>query len=394
MAEQIDELFVKLGLESDEKEFEQANEQFAALRTKALQFGAAIGGIGAASFGLVSNFADRTDELGQFADRMDVSVQFVNQLGFALESVGGSADDAIPSIQNMLSVLQDQDWGQLEGKIESLSAGIDFEELKAAATEADSLREAYVNISEQIQGLSGRKQQRVLEELGITGEQMNLIQLGPEEMRARFQRGSELAPVTDEMTQNARDFERAGAELEASIRGLADEISNELAPALTSSVEGIVKFLQRRKDDITESVTDPVKLFSDVFAGDFSGAFSRLVQRQEEETRERAEALGLEKTEGSSGFDFLKRLWSGPEDAKMPETLPLSPRRGGGVAPDVQSRPDTSMNTGGGNQINFNIDARGATDPEGVALNVERAVNRTLSRYAENAILDLTGSVS
>ena len=397
MAEQIDELFVKLGLDTDEKEFQSANEQFANLRTNALQFGAALGTVGAAGFGLVNNFAGRTDELGQFADRMDVSAQFVNQLGFALESVGGSADDAFGSIENMLSILQDQDWGQLEGKIESLSAGIDFQALKSAATEADSLREAYVGIAEQIQGLSDRKQQRVLEELGFTGEQMNLLQLGPEEMQARFQRGAELAPVTDEMTESAREFERAMAELTTQTRGIADMFANRLAPAMTDAIQALLgvsdrEGIERRYEQAIDAVSrGPIQLLGDLSSGDFGGA---------------AETGGDIWTgamgnifEGAtivprSLMEMLDESLTPEGGTEMPETIPLSPRRGGGEPPEVRANPDTSMNTGPRVQNNFQIDARGSSDPEGVAQNVEGAVNRVLSRYAENTILDVTGGVS
>jgi hypothetical protein len=403
MAEQIDELFVKLGLDTDEKEFQQANEQFANLRTNALQFGAALGTVGAAGFGLVNNFAGRTDELGQFADRMDVSAQFVNQLGFALESVGGSADDAFGSIENMLSILQDQDWGQLEGKIESLSAGIDFQALKSAATEADSLREAYVDISEQIQGLSGRKQQRVLEELGFTGEQMNLLQLGPEEMQARFQRGAELAPVTDEMTESARRFNEAMNELETQTRGIADIMGNRLAPALTQAINALVEaggresFEQAYEEGIG-FMRRQFEAFGGLAEGDIGGFVDTMMGNVES-------AVGtgilnfMPGPVGSilQGMDFGRSVVpsaDGGDGSAMPETIPLSPRRGGGVPPEVRANPDTSMNTGPRVQNNFQIDARGATDPEGVAQNVEGAVSRVLSRYAENTILDVTGGVS
>ena len=115
MAEPIDDLFVRLGLETDDKEFKDASRDFDQLKSQVLQFGAAIG----AGFGLKEmtfGFAQATDELARFAEVFDIDPEFVDRLTFAFQQTGGSADDAFQSIRKIADIIEQTQWGEIAEK--------------------------------------------------------------------------------------------------------------------------------------------------------------------------------------------------------------------------------------------------------------------------------------
>src|SRR5690625_5048346 len=110
--EVIDSLLVRLGLETDAKDFREANALFDGVRTKALQFGAVIGaGLGVQN--LTFGFAKAKAELGAFADVYGVTAQFVDSLGYAFEQVEGDAGDAFTSIKRVRDLMEATEWGEI-----------------------------------------------------------------------------------------------------------------------------------------------------------------------------------------------------------------------------------------------------------------------------------------
>src|SRR5690625_2713412 len=162
MAEVIDSLLVRLGLESDEKDFREASAMFDNVRRSALQFGAVIGaGLGVQN--LTFGFARAKDELGKFADTYGTTAQFVDSLGYALDQSGGSARDAFGSIKRIRDLLDDRDWGRISEAAFEVSG---FDPYGALAG-VDDVTEAYERLADAISGLSDTDATKALEALGL-----------------------------------------------------------------------------------------------------------------------------------------------------------------------------------------------------------------------------------
>src|SRR5690625_3034589 len=244
MAEVIDSLLVRLGLESDEKDFREASAMFDNVRRSALQFGAVIGaGLGVQN--LTFGFARAKDELGKFADTYGTTAQFVDSLGYALDQSGGSARDAFCSIKRIRDLLEATEWGEVSSEAFRV-AGFDPYMLQGVTDVA----EAYERLSEATQGLSTEEARRALSSLGFGDAEIQLFRQGPDGLKRLLEESESYARVTEEMTEQAARFSTSLTNLSKAAEGVSNEFSALILDDFSDTMQAAADFLRENRGEI------------------------------------------------------------------------------------------------------------------------------------------------
>lgn len=409
MAEQIDELFVKLGLQTDARAFSEAQNQFDGLKSRALQFGAAIG----AGFGLnelTFGFAQATDRMAKFAETFSVTPQFVDELGFAFEQIGGTSDDAFSSIQRVADLIEQTEWGEIP--IDAFrEAGFDPYLLQGVT----DIATAYERISEATQGLDMESARRALGALGFSNEEIRLFRQGPAGIEAMRADARALADIDQDMIEQAAAFQEATSRLGRALGGVADEISKLFVGDLADTLNSLADFLGDNRDNIADFADEALPILAGIASGIGAlvaiqggrAALGALANIPGATALAAGVGVGafLLATEPQDDFDqkdfddFRRRLENQgvidrPEGIQETEDI-LEGLFPGSTSPGLSMRPDGGMGSGGIRLSygNINVDARGSTDPAATGAAVERAIDQAMQRAAENTITDLQGVV-
>ena len=386
MAEQIDSLMVKLGLESDAQQFQQAERQFDSLRSTALQAGAAIG----AGFGLnelTFGFAKATDEMRRFSEIYSVAPEFVDQLGFAFERTGGDASDAFESIRNVADLIESTQWGEIPSDA-FREFGVDPMMLQGV----ESVAEAYDRIVGAAQDLDPETARRFFGSMGFSEAELRLARgTGDESFRSLMAEAESRADLTQSMQDNAEAFTRGTAQLQRSLEGVSREISDIFVGDLGKSMTELADWLSENRNEIREFADEAIPYLKVM-----AGSLGVLVAIQSARS-----ALGILKsvpglTALVAGAGYGAYLSAQDGDASVTDSpLPsgVQPIGGGLDTSMIGGGPDRAFG-GGGNQTNIDlrVDARGSRDPAATEEAVSRGVDRALSRAAENAVIDLSST--
>lgn len=442
MPEQIDELFVKLGLEQDKREFDQAEASFDSLRGAALQFGAVIG----AGFGLnelTFGFAEATNQLNKLSQEfegLEVTPQLINQLQGAFRLIDEDASEAESTIRNLAGIIEDTDWGQIPE--DAIARGFDVQSIASA----DTMTEALAALNEQMRGIGDQEQaRRMAQALGLSSAQFRLMR--ETDIGGAMQRASELSPVSREATQAAAEFQKGFNELSLSLDGVSGAISETFVGDLGEGMSELADIMAENRDAIQQFVKDALPYLKGAAAGIGTlvalrmgraalGAFSGIpgatalaagigvgvnsmmdmdvdaetrenrqdmFDRRLEDLRRRREEVRRAMEEGSVDQDneraqqYLERLNNQIDEIRARREFE---GQGGeiGELPDNYSPGDDIGSAGrlNGNETsyNFNIDARGANDPQATEQAAQRGVERALARAAENTVNDFRSPVS
>ncbi|MHA7915997.1 hypothetical protein [Alloalcanivorax xenomutans] len=385
MADTIDELLVKLGLETDRDSFKNGIAMFGRVRAAALAFGAAIGvvtgGIGAAT----NAFARETDAMGKFSQVYGTSAQFVDALGYALERQGGRADDAFASIKRVRDLIESSDWGEVPLEAFRVAG---FDPMLLAGVR--DIEDAYDRLSAAGSRLDTESRRRAFSALGFDDAEIRLFAGGPGEMRDLLNEAKRLAPVTQEMVDNAARYQDAGTKLSKAIDGIVDLLGNKFAPAISGAAERLADFLAENRENIG-AVVDRVMETSSRTSRGLSSAHDRAWS---------GDPVGAGGEIFNAGIqlfsDFIDAALNiaGQEDLLRDlrdqiratgEGLRVQPPM---ALPDAPP-PGPSATTSGQTfhqENHINVDARGSTNPGETERAVENAANRALSRAAQNAV--------
>lgn len=400
MAEQIDELMVKLGLETDSKDFNDANQMFDQLQSRVLQLGAVIGtGFGLQS--LTTDFIAHNRELADVAETYGTTEQFISSLGFALDQTGGSFDDAFGSVRRMADMVESVDWGELGGDV--FREGFDPMRIQ----EAESLADAYTLIAEGLQGMDAEAARRSLSALGFGEAEIRLLRQGPERMGELLAQGEALRPQTPEMGELATELDQAVSRFQTAIGGAMDEISMSLLEdsGFTEAIDSLTEWLAENRDEIGNLADTIIPLIQDIAvalgvlvsiqaaraglgalsnvpfltAAAAGGLSYALRQFNDEETRENIEGGPLLRSpEGLS-----------PEDREKLQPVPSTFEQS--IMDDLQA----SASPGGGLRLSIGtIDARGSTSPMETERAARRGVEAVIGQLAENTLTDIRGNIA
>lgn len=418
MPEQIDELFVKLGLEQDKREFDQAEASFDSLRSTALQFGAAIGaGIGLQD--LTFGFAETTNELNKMAQEfegLEVTPQLVSQLQGAFRLIDEDASEAGATIRNLAGILEDTDWGQIPE--DAIARGFDV----SAIADADTMTEALAALNEQMRGIGDQEQaRRMASALGLSSAQFRLMR--ETDVGGQMQRASELNPLTQEMSEAAAQFQEGMNELSLSFDGLKNVLSEQFVGDMGEGMSELADIMAENRDAIRQFVEEAIPYLKGAATGIGTlvalrmgraalGAFANVpgavalaagigvgvssmrdserIDEFTDENRERARSE--EEKEIRRNIEMLRDMGPRGDQEGYDEQMERLQNQ-----LDRAQGDDLSMGgAGGGPAISyeFNVDARGSTDPQATEQAVQRGAEKALARAAENTVNDFRSPIT
>lgn len=427
MPEAIDSLLVQLGLDTDEQSFKEADRQFSSLKTTALQFGAAIG----AGFGLnalTMDFSEAVDEMTRFGEVFSVAPEFIDQLGFAFQQTGGDASDAMSSIRGVADLIEQTEWGEIPSDA-FREFGVDPMILQGV----ESITEAYERLMGATSNLDPETARRFFSSLGLSESDLRLAQgQGDQSFQALMDEAESRAELSQSMQDQAREFQIATGQLQRSMEGVSREISALFVGDIAEDMGNIADYLADNRDDIAEFADAALPYIKGMAAGivalvSIQGARSALgifqsipgmtalvaglgygvysahdPQTSEEMTRERnVEQLQKrldrldQQIEMGEGVDGGERLKEQLESLRQERDDVRGMIRSRSDDPDLSMGPDSmNGNVASNTRLEFNIDARGSTDPAATREQVEQGVDAALARAAKNTLLDLQTGVS
>lgn len=235
----------KLREESDEntKRVQNNNkkqaESFRSVTREVLGLLAAVGAtVGLKSF-LLGTMESQAS-LGRMATNLRMSARDLKAWGIVAEEMGGKAEDAYSSLQNLAT-----------GLAEAAKAG------HSALTDAAyrnginlfgedgrvvSYEEALKRISGRMRGVDRQVAMTVFNEMGV-GALSNQLLLGPQELDKRLEHAQGLVRITKESTEQAQELQRRWADMQARFEGIRDTIWNKLAPAMLRIADRLANWL-------------------------------------------------------------------------------------------------------------------------------------------------------
>lgn len=293
MAEVVDELLVRLGLDSDKQSFQQAESQFASLRRGALSLAGTIGaGLGFQN--LTIDAAKANDMLGLQAQQLDVSEKALDSFGFALERAGGKSEQAASLLGSANTALDQLQLGNIPGIDMAAQWGLNPDSLMESANAMQFM----LRLAEQLEGMSTQQQRNVLDSFGLSGEgTFNLMTSGRNSIEDAMDQAQLLSPTLGDLVDNSRDFRESLSEMTRAVEGVTNVVSNELIKDLTQFSDFMTGFLTEHRESITETFK----------SGPFEST-QNLITSQLPEWMRRFdwEPFGLD--DAKDGIDYIKNI--------------------------------------------------------------------------------------
>jgi hypothetical protein len=249
MAEAIDELMVKLGLDLDAKSFRDANNHFAAMRTTALATGAAIGGAFLGAVKISSDVAKAGDDLAKWSRSAGVAAQFAHKLGFAMKQVGGNDADARALIELANSWRDSAQWGELPTRAFT-AAGFNPQQIQQQNMDVEQTIDFAARA---LSAMPLDQRRQIAGSLGANDKAFRLLS-DYAGMNNSFIRADQLGGTpSDELLDNSEAYVTATSELGEMIDGFKNSVANEMLPGMTRIVEGITGWSIENRDEIEDA---------------------------------------------------------------------------------------------------------------------------------------------
>lgn len=263
MAELIDELLVRLGLETDAKGFREANSMFSGIRGSALATGAAIGGAYAGLAKISDGVAKSRDSLAKWADTANVSTKRAQELAYALRQVGGTEADMMSMFDNMNQLRDQARLGTLPTEAFEVS-GIDLYSILRLENEAalDQLMRAISSVKDPDQ------RRRLSSALNFSSPAQRAVMENYDRTNSDYRRAGELGGIADQdLFDKSAAYTAALTELEQAAQGLKDVVAGQLLPGMTELVEGITGFVVENREEIAEFLAEAMPYLQTMAAG-------------------------------------------------------------------------------------------------------------------------------
>ncbi len=253
MAETVDELLVKLGLQVDAKGFKEADNQFSGLRTSALQAGIAIGGalLGAAA-GLTKmsgEVAKSRTEFAGWAKAFGVNVQWADKVRHAMRAIGGTDMEAQGLIANVDNLREMAKWGELASKAFT-AGGFNPQDIQSMNTEdaTDFLSRGISSIQD------ADLQRRVMNALSFSSPNQQNLMADYGGFRSGMADAERLGVITDGIIAASEAYIKSIAGAETQLTSLKDMIAVELLPKMTEWVDGMTSWVNDHKKGASEAI--------------------------------------------------------------------------------------------------------------------------------------------
>ncbi|MFM1259537.1 glycoside hydrolase family 104 protein [Yersinia enterocolitica] len=244
MSETIDSLLVSLGLETDAKSFQTANDAVKGIKDGILQLAAAAGtGVGLKA--LTADLSASVLEMDRLSKITNFTVKQIDGLRYAMRSLGLSPDAANQIVQKIPDLQQRARQGELGDKAYWNGAFNPTE--FANKTGMDSLKyliDAY--------GKMDNDQRRNLRSGIGTGDNdpfTRLLEGGSKGLNASLKNFEELyKPLDPKLIDSANEFNKEMADLATNFDNLARSMGGNLLPIINALLESINQFIKENPE--------------------------------------------------------------------------------------------------------------------------------------------------
>ena len=399
MAEVVDELFVKLGLEQDEQQFEKAEESFAGLRRTALGFGAVAGTAAVAATGLSASIAQNVDETNKLAELfrgLEVTPQFINNLKAGFRDVGEDAQAAEGIIRNMADIIEDIDFGEINDNVLRESNVINLGRLSQINNVPDLLGE----LNNQLSRADDEEARRTASAFGLSDEAIRILR--DRDINDIRQRGQELRPLSPELSQQSDEFVEELGELTLRLEDAGRVIAENVLPRLNTGLNFLNRSAERADeleqvggDGFIGSSARLATGFGLEFAEtDIAGSIASAGQSFSDTVTGAADSL-TESIFGRDQSDLSEFAFSNRAQGLNQQALDTFSNTGAvnfpGLLPNnsLLPTPVSTTNTSQVQDITINVDARNAQDPQAARDAARRGTQEAINQAADNTIKDL-----
>ncbi|CQJ66097.1 lysozyme [Yersinia intermedia] len=244
MSETIDSLLVSLGLETDAKSFQAANDAVKGIKDGILQLAAAAGtGVGLKA--LTADLSASVLEMDRLSKITNFTVKQIDGLRYAMRSLGLSPDAANQIVQKIPDLQQRARQGELGDKAYWNGAFNPTE--FANKTGMDSLKyliDAY--------GKMDNDQRRNLRSGIGSGDNdpfTRLLEGGSKGLNASLKNFEELyKPLDPKLIDSANEFNKEMADLATNFDNLARSMGGDLLPIINALLESINQFIKENPE--------------------------------------------------------------------------------------------------------------------------------------------------
>ncbi|CFQ33773.1 glycoside hydrolase family 104 protein [Yersinia aleksiciae] len=266
MSETIDSLLVSLGLETDAKSFQTANDAVKGIKDGILQLAAAAGtGVGLKA--LTADLSASVLEMDRLSKITNFTVKQIDGLRYAMRSLGLSPDAANQIVQKIPDLQQRARQGELGDKAYWNGAFNPTE--FANKTGIDSLKyliDAY--------GKMDNDQRRNLRSGIGSGDNdpfTRLLEGGSKGLNASLKNFEELyKPLDPKLINSANEFNKEMADLATNFDNLARSMGGDLLPIINALLESINQFI-KENPEVSKAILTAAGLAGTVGALKFVG---------------------------------------------------------------------------------------------------------------------------
>ncbi|QDI18342.1 lysozyme [Serratia marcescens] len=250
MAETIDSLLVSLGLETDAKSFQKANNAIKGVKDGVLQLAAAAG-VGFGFKALTTDLAKSTLEMNRLSKITGFTLKQIDGLRYAMRRSGLNADSANNLVQRIPAWKQAASQGELGDKA--------YWSGKFNPTEliGKSNQEALEYIAESYEKMNNDQRRTLRSGLGL-GENDDITRLfegGLKGLRAAAVEFEKLyQPLPPSLIESANKFNEELATLETNFTNLQRQIGGPVLDAVNELLKATGKFMTGNKNKIAAIV--------------------------------------------------------------------------------------------------------------------------------------------
>ncbi|HHH2003222.1 TPA: glycoside hydrolase family 104 protein [Yersinia enterocolitica] len=244
MSETIDSLLVSLGLETDAKSFQTANDAVKGIKDSILQLAAAAGtGVGLKA--LTADLSASVLEMDRLSKITNFTVKQIDGLRYAMRSLGLSPDAANQIVQKIPDLQQRARQGELGDKAYWNGAFNPTE--FANKTGMDSLKyliDAYSKMDN-----DQRRNLRSGIGSGDNDPFTRLLEGGSKGLNASLKNFDELyKPLDPKLIDSANEFNKEMADLATNFDNLARSMGGDLLPIINALLESINQFIKENPE--------------------------------------------------------------------------------------------------------------------------------------------------
>ncbi|MDB5444973.1 MAG: putative bacteriophage protein [Phenylobacterium sp.] len=231
----IKEFLVRLGVTVDEQGIKRFSDGIGKVTKVIGTMATAVEAMALATFAAVNEVAEQFSDLYFAAQRIGSSVEDINAFGFAVSQLGGTADGAKRSLENMAEWVRSNPGGA--AYLEALGV-----HLKYVHGQAQLSEQAVGDLADAFRNMPYPMAKQIATSLGIDDKTLKAMIADTRAFQAEYhQIAAQNGMDQDAAAKKAVEFARSINDLKARVGLLASELALRLAPAIESIVNTLIR---------------------------------------------------------------------------------------------------------------------------------------------------------